>query len=115
MAPVRIKYYGIIPMTKRAYLIGLVAAGFFVLLILCGFAIFGVMPALDTMWSSEHHFPHPGIGVWLYNRLYWVLVIGLVIQALDVWITLRVFAKKEAEQRGLGQSTDIREGQPPVS
>ena len=46
MKPVWIKYYGIIPMTKRGYLIALAAAGGFALLAVLAAAAFGFLPPL---------------------------------------------------------------------
>ena len=99
MPPVRIKYYGLIPMTKRAYLIALTASGLMALFIVVTGGMLGALPPLDTMWSSEHHRRGTDVLALLHNYLYWIIVVCLAAQAFDIWITLRVFAKKEAAQR----------------
>src|SRR5436305_1490185 len=61
--------------------------------------VLGLMPPLDTMWSSRHHLP-PSVGaVWIYNYAYWLILACVVAQVIDTWMTLQTFAKKEAEQR----------------
>jgi hypothetical protein len=99
MKPVWIKYYGLIPMTRTGYLIALNAAAGIVLLIVLMAALAGLLPPVDTMWSAQHHRPGRDVGAWFYNYLYWILVVCLVAQGIDTLCTLRVFARKEAEQR----------------
>jgi hypothetical protein len=99
MKPVWIKYYGLIPMTKWGYLIALITAGAVVSLMILMAAVAGLLPPLDTMWSRRHHVPSSNTGAWLYNYCYWLLLVCLVAQAIDTLITLRTFARKEAEQR----------------
>ena len=36
---------------------------------------------------------------WLYNHIYEVLFCLLVLEVIDITVTLRTFARKEAEQR----------------
>lgn len=98
MSPVRIKYYGLIPMTRFAYLVALAAAGAFALAMVLLGAILGGLPPLDTMWSRQHHLAGPGAYSWLHNHLYWVFLVCLVAQMIDTFCTLRLFAKKEKEQ-----------------
>ena len=99
MKPVWIKYYGLIPMTKRGYLITLAIAGGFAFFAVLLAAALGGLPPLDTMWSRQHHRPGSGVDVFFYNYLYWILIVCLVAQAIDTWTTLHTFAKKEAEQK----------------
>jgi hypothetical protein len=99
MKPVWIKYYGVIPMTRRGYLIALAVAGGIALLFFLLAAVAGFMPPFDTMWSGRHHVPGPGVGALFYNYLYWILIFCLVAQGIDTFCTLRTFARKEAEQR----------------
>jgi hypothetical protein len=97
--PVWIKYYGFIPMTRSGYLIAMAVAGSAAAFIVLMSALAGYLPPLNTMWSSRYHLPGRGIGVWLYNYCYWFLLVCLIAQAIDTFCTLRLFAKKEAEQR----------------
>jgi len=99
MAPVRIKYYGLLSMTRFAYLVALaVAAGIAVLVMLVA-AIMGALPPLDTIWSHQHHVGAPGLVAWLHNYLYWLILACLVAQGIDTFCTMRAFATKEMEHR----------------
>ena len=122
MKPVWIRYYGIIPMTLRGYLITLsivVGVVAFLMLVLIAAAPH-LLPPLDTMWSGRHHVPGPGLAALFYNYLYWILLGCLVAQGIDTYCTLRAFAKKEAEQRAqldaqwerLGEERPRRPGKP---
>ncbi len=99
MKPVWIKYYGLIPMTRWGYLVALSISGAVLALLLLMAAVAGFMPPFDTMWSSRHHVPGRGISVWLYNHGWWFIVACAVAQGIDTFCTLRLFAKKEAEER----------------
>jgi hypothetical protein len=101
MSSVRINYYGLIPMTKFAYLVALVAAGGLALFVLLLGALLNCLPPLDTMWSREHHLAEPGVFAVVHNYLYWIIVVCLIAQVIDTFTTLRLFAKKEREQRAL--------------
>jgi hypothetical protein len=99
MSPVRIKYFGLISMTKCAYLVALAVAGGFALFVVLIGALLGLLPPLDTMWSREHHVAASGVQAWFHNYFYWFLVVCLIAEAIDVYCSLRQFAKKEKEQR----------------
>jgi hypothetical protein len=99
--PVWIKYYGVIPMTKTGYLITLAAAGGFAVLLLAFAGIGGFLPPLSTMWRHDPRVAAE-IGAfagWFYNWFWWLLLFFFAAQAIDTYCTLRVFARKEAEQR----------------
>src|SRR5688572_13956153 len=96
MPPVRIKYYGLIPMTKRTYLMALGSSALFALAAVTAFMMLDVAPPLDTMWSKEHHLPGTDIWVAIRNYMWWIIALGVIAQAIDTAITLRSFAKKEA-------------------
>ena len=115
MPPVRIKYYGLIPMTKRTYLIALAAAALLAIAVVATAAVMGLLPPLDIMWSREHHLRGNGFALWLHNYSYWIIAFCLVAQVVDTFLTLRVFARREAEQRSLSGSTAVRAGEPPAS
>jgi hypothetical protein len=93
MEPVRIKYYGLIPMTKQGYLITLLAVGLPAVLILVVCTVIGVLPPLETIWR-----PLPRAN-WFVNHFWHIMLLLFVAQAIDTVVTLRVFARKEAEQR----------------
>lgn len=101
MPPLRINYLGLIPLTRREYLISTAGVAAFAAVLFIGLGVVGLMPPLDTMWSREHHLAGPTS--WLYNYLYWVILVCLVAEAIDICVMLRAFARKEAEAR---QSVD---------
>ena len=98
MPPVRIKYYGLIPMTKRGYLIALGLSALVAVAVVIVALSLGLLPPLDTMWSKEHHLRRSGIWPLFHNYMWWIIVACLVAQAVDTCLTLRAFRKKEAEQ-----------------
>ena len=97
MQPVRIKYYGLIWMTRRGYLISLTVAGLVALACFVIVAAMGRMPPPRSLWEPVVR--GPGFGVFVVNNLYRFLILCLIAQAIDTIVVLRKFAKKEAEQR----------------
>jgi hypothetical protein len=92
MEPVRIRYYGLFPMTRRTYLVVTgVAAVFAGLLLLAAMAL-GAHPSTRLPWD-------PALNQQLFQRVYnwWTLLALLVLEGLDILLTLRAFARKEAE------------------
>ena len=51
MKPVWIRYYGVLPMTKRGYLIALAGAAFFALVVFLVGGVLGYLPPVRTLWS----------------------------------------------------------------
>jgi hypothetical protein len=99
MKPVRIKYYGLIPMTRRAYLIATAIASVFAVTIWAVAVALGHLPPLNWPWKQDQ-IPGTGPWPWFYNHVYWFLLVCLVAEALDVFVTLRTFARKGALERG---------------
>jgi hypothetical protein len=102
MRPVWIKYYGLIPMTRRGYLIT-TGIAFLFAAIACAI-VFGLAIAHDRMPPFNRPGPPPPgapqtLGSWLYYNAYWCLLLLLIAEGLDILVTLRAFAKKEAEER----------------
>jgi hypothetical protein len=97
MQPRRIKYFGLVWMTRRGYLISLAVAGFVAVACIAVAAAMGTMPPLRSLW--EPVLQGPGFRVFFVNNLYRLLLLCLVAQALDTFVVLRKFAKKEAEQK----------------
>jgi hypothetical protein len=98
---VRIKYFGLIPMTRFAYLVALAATGGIALFIVVVGAILGLLPPMDTMWSRENHLPAASLEAWLYDYFYWFVFACLMGQVIDIYRSLRQFARKEQQQRAL--------------
>jgi hypothetical protein len=111
MEPVRIKYCGLIWMTRRGYLITLAVAGFVAVACFTVVAAMGRMPPLRSLW--EPVVQGPGFGVFIVNNLYRFLLLCLVAQALDTFVVLRKFAKKEAEQKRALETASQQAGAEP--
>jgi hypothetical protein len=93
-----IRYYGLIPMTRRGYLIALTAACVIAVVVIGAAALLGRMPPLETVWSPDARVAHGGIVALCYNYGYLIIIACLVAQAIDTYCTLRLFAKREAEE-----------------
>ena len=98
MEPVRIKYYGLVWMTKRSYLVTTAVAGVGAALILGVAAAAGLLPPFRWPWE-EPALPGTGFGPWFYNHLYLILGVLLLLEVVDIVTVLRKFARKEAEQK----------------
>jgi hypothetical protein len=99
MKPVQIKYLGLFWTTKRCYLIEnsiavLVGGSFVALAAACG-----LLPRLDWPTYQELYLPDDGFLPWFFNNEDWILLGLLLIGIADTCIVLRIFARKEAEQR----------------
>ena len=99
MKPVWIKYWGVIPMTRRGYVVTLTMAAVLALIVLVACALAGRLPPLSTLWEPDPARANQGIVGLLYNYLYWIILACLVAQAFDTMLVLRRFSQKEAEQR----------------
>jgi hypothetical protein len=99
MEPVRIKYYGLVRMTKSAYLWTTAIAGAFAIGLLVLGRLAGNLPPFRWPWEPVPEPEAVGVAVWLYNHLYDIVLFCIVAEAIDVVMTLRAFARKEAEQR----------------
>ena len=99
MPPVRVRYLGLMPMTKAGYLttaavVTLFAVGLFVIALLKGY-----LPPFRWPWDPLTAPAAGGFPGWVYNHFYELILVGLLGEVLDVVLMLRAFARKEAEQR----------------
>jgi hypothetical protein len=99
MQPARIKYYGLIPMTKQTYWICTVGAFSFAFAVIAIGGLLGKLPPLSSVWQSVPTNLAPGIGAFIYRYLYQILIACLVLEVIDIIMTMRQFRKKEAEQQ----------------
>lgn len=118
MKPVWINYYGMIPMTKFGYLVALGAAAAVAFVLIVVGLLLEFLPPLSTLWQPDLAMAQRGFGGLVYNYMWWTFIVCLVAQAIDTFVTLRVFAKKEKEQRAeleaLEQEERVwQEAQPP--
>jgi len=98
MQPVRIKYYGLISMTRRGYLISLAVGGMVAAGCLVFGALMGFMPPLRSLWEPVVE-KGPAFYVICINNLYRFMILCLLLLTLETYIILRKFARKEAEQQ----------------
>jgi hypothetical protein len=99
MEPVRIKYYGLLRMTKSAYLWTTVITGALALGLLILGRLTGHMPPFRWPWDPVPDPEAVGFVGLLYNHLYDIVLFCFVAEAIDVVTTLRAFTRKEADQR----------------
>ena len=92
MEPVRIKVYGLLPLTRRRYLT-MQAVGLVLLL-----ALFVVWLGFAGV-PADHPLRRIPVAAWLLDRLPLILVIVLLWEAVETAYVLRRFARAEAEQR----------------
>jgi outer membrane protein assembly factor BamB len=96
--PVRINYWGLMPITKRRYLLAL--AFELVLAAICVAVVLRLgWPPLSTLWRQPPTPPRPVPWFWFYASFYRILLLCLIAQGVDVYVILRAFARKEAEER----------------
>ena len=99
MKPVWIKYWGLIPMTRRGYLVTLTVAVAVAAIIVAYCALAGFLPPLRTLWEPDPAAARLGWRGWFYNYMWWMVIVALVAQVIDTILVLRKFTQKEAEQR----------------
>ncbi len=97
--PIKVKYLGLIPMTKRGYLATLAMAAAVAGLVLLAVGLAGRLPPLSTLWEPNPDMARHGFAGWFYNYMWWLILICLLAQAVDTFVVLRCFARKEAQQR----------------
>jgi hypothetical protein len=88
--PVRVKYYGLIWLTKRTYLILQIP-----ILILC-FASMVVVAALPPRLGLDAARFGPR-QLWILDHLLWIVLLVTVLEILDTFFTLWRFAQKERD------------------
>jgi hypothetical protein len=91
--PVRVKVYGLYPLTKRRYLTQAVAGVVMAVLILVGWW-FGWPPLRDRLMQRELPAAMTAV-VAVLNNVPWILLAALVFKAIEVFFVLRAFARKE--------------------
>jgi len=99
MEPVRIRHMGLFSVTKSGYLIGTAIGLSVIAVALLMTYPTGLLPPFHLPWEPAPEPNLTGLRGWLYNHFYEVLLALLVVEAIDIVVTLRTFARKEAEQR----------------
>ena len=98
MEPVKVKVYGLFWQTKRRYVVQSIIG------IVYGVGLLIIWwlkwkPFRETLLRPDA--PMPGwmiVTIIVLNELPWILLITAVIKAFEMWIILRKFKAKEAEQ-----------------
>jgi hypothetical protein len=96
--PVRVKYWGMIWLGRRGYLL-FNGIGW---LLLVGILVAGVHYKLlpPFRWPSDPPFVESGgVAAFLINHLYDFVILGFIAQLLDAVVFYRSIAKKEASLR----------------
>jgi hypothetical protein len=99
MEPVRIKYLGLFHLTKSGYVIGTAIGLSVVIVALLMTYPTGLLPPFHWPWEPVPDPNQTGLRGWLHNHFYEVVVALLLLEVVDIAVTLRTFARKEAEQR----------------
>jgi hypothetical protein len=96
--PVRVKVYGLFWQSRRRYVIqAILELGYAVgLLILWWLKL---RPMCQSMMKADVELPpYMWVFIAVLNELPWILLIATAIKAFEMWIILRRFTEKEAEQ-----------------
>ena len=102
MQKVRVKVYGLFSLTKRAYL---VVQYFGLAVVVVAFTL-GVGLPRPRLRRGENPPPFVAMVVGLLDWLPWLALLFLLVGAVETWIVLRKFARKEAEQRTVPTSDE---------
>lgn len=101
MPPIKVKVYGLLPLSKKSYLTVQVV-GLVVLLALAFVLFFCVRrPVIDfePSWMVRQ-------AIWLLEVLPWLVLGGLAYEGIETWFVLKKFAREEAKQRTLEAAHD---------
>jgi hypothetical protein len=93
--PVRVKVYGLIPMTRRGYLTQLAVAALLIVVVLA--LRWLVWPAKRPDPANVHE-PRLRYVIAFFDNVHWIVAVVAVLLVLEAWLVLRRFARKEAEQ-----------------
>jgi hypothetical protein len=97
MKPIWIKYWGLIPMTRRGYLIATALAVMAVVVTFVVLGSMGKLPPFRSLWEEVPIRTPVFLEYWLHNNLYRLVAVLLAAHVVDTLLVLRRFSKKEAE------------------
>jgi hypothetical protein len=96
--PVRVKVYGLFWQTRRRYVLqSIFGLGYGVALWILWLYLWPGMRQQLTRWDIELP-TYMIVTVAVLNELPWILLAAAVIKLFEMWIVLRRFTQKEAEQ-----------------
>jgi hypothetical protein len=107
MPPVRVKYYGLLPVTRRQYLT-LQAA--LVVLCLILLTIWLALPMPDAFRQAPRTDVKARLIKVFWENFLWIVLIALSLEAIETLIMLQKFARKEAKQLAGSPGTDTTAG-----
>jgi hypothetical protein len=99
MEPIRIKYYGLIPITRRGYLITTAVAFVVAGCMLALARVVGRLPPFTWPWEQAQFAAGSGFAPWFFNNFWRIILLLLVLELVDIATVVYRFAQKEAEQR----------------
>src|SRR5438309_60143 len=110
MKPVRVKVYGLVPLTRRAYLT-IQCVGLAVVVIAFTAGVGLARPRPPRVGELP---PVAAALVVLLDLLPWLAGLFLLAGLLETWVVLKAFARKEAEQRAAAELGPGPSGAPPL-
>jgi hypothetical protein len=93
--PVRVKVYGLISLTKRAYLICVVIGGLGMVALL---VLWFLTAGTPTPAEKAGKFPLTPFYIWR-NYAPWLLAAAVLIEGIEVYVVLKRFRRAEAERQ----------------
>ena len=88
MTPVRVKLYGLIPMTRRRYLVQLVVALVMSAGLLVGWWLY--WPTVRGTLEASRSDVLDRV-IWFWDRAPWVIGGIVVVQTIEAWVVLKRF------------------------
>jgi hypothetical protein len=102
MEPVRVRLYGLFPVTRRSYLMQVAAV--VVMLGLLVAVRLSLAPDLPLLLEKKDLPWHFQVGLALLLNMHWIALGLAVWLGVEVYLVLRLFARKEAEGKGKSAS-----------
>jgi hypothetical protein len=114
--PVRVKIYGFLWMTKRTYLM-VERVGFAVILFLL--AVGAVAMVQEGRWLPDLDLARQGVtNAWIVRQaligFFWLALLVGVLEGIEVFVVLRMFAREEARERARQAVLDTTPSPPPA-
>jgi hypothetical protein len=101
--PVRVNLYGLFPMTRRRYVMQLVAAGVLVVVFLAAWLFYGY-----SRGEKMRQFDDPSLAWWafLIDLTPWAVLVIALLQTVEAIFVLRAFARKQAQAQAGAPEAD---------
>jgi hypothetical protein len=96
---IRIRYYGLISVSKRGYVLGNAIALAVLGIGLLAFYAAGALPPLSTLWGQPWEPAKQTPWPWLYRYFYWFVLAVLLAELVISLRMFRRFSLLEAEQQ----------------